>query len=232
MNDLIVSLPKEALVIRDEMATILLIDVVDDRTSIAAAENRKIVKERFPKFEEACEPERVRLETPYKAFLGMKKAVVDQVKAWIDTQSKSIANYELKKVREENEKRAAEKKRLDDEEKARIEKLNADRAAEAVMEGTTATVETFVPTQDPIKLKPKIQSEFVNVKVEEVPNATITDLPLYLRTLLDNGNDDWVKLIFDKWNQSQINKFCVARGINGRDKLYPGIAVEMKPKLK
>jgi hypothetical protein len=101
------------------------------------------------------------------------------------------------------------------------------------LDGTEAEAEEFVPSQEPVQIeKAVVKNEFVTASVKEKPCATVTDMVLFIQTLIENGKDDWAKLIFDKVNQSQLNKFCAAQGINGREKRFPGIAVEMVAEVR
>lgn len=228
MDDLVISLPKEAVLIRNDVAALEIINVVGDKTNMAATENLKLVNQQLKAFREACEPERIRLRTPLDNYLALKKEGEDTIEMWIDRQKKSIGAYAQELIQQENERRLIEQQKKDDEERARIEKLNAERAEEAAKNGTEAKVEEFVPVQQPVMMEQAlVKTEFVTANVKLKPNATITDKVLFMQTLVETGNTSWINLIFDKVNQSKLNEFCKATGINGRDKLYPGLSVEM-----
>lgn len=201
MNELTVSLPQEAVAIRNDVSALEIIEVNDERTNIAASENLKLVNQRLKAFKDACEPERLRLREPLDQFLALKKEAEDAIETWIAQQKKTIGAFAQEIIRKENERRAAEQKQREDE---------------------------FLPAQDVVVMdQAKVKTEFVSSSVKEKPSAAVTDKVLFINTLISTGNISWVNLIFDKVNQSKLNEFCKANSINGRDKLFPGLSVEM-----
>jgi hypothetical protein len=206
MNDLIVSLPMEAVKLEKEILDIDIIQVEDDRTNIAASENLKIVSAYYKEFVELLEPKRVELRKPLDDFLSMKKMACDRIDEWIKNQKLTIGKYGQEIIRKENE-----RKRL-------------DLIAQNELRGEARELQPVTEA--------RAHSEFVKSKVKEKPEATITDLAIFVSTLLSTGNIAYLKMIFDKPNISKLNQFCKLEEINGRDKNFPGLSVEMVPDIK
>jgi hypothetical protein len=85
-----------------------VIQVVDDRTNIAAADNLKSARQQMKEFEALCEPMRVELRKPLDAFLAEKKKYSDQYEAYERAQKQSIGAYSKKVMDEENARRKAD----------------------------------------------------------------------------------------------------------------------------
>lgn len=233
MNDLMVSLPAQAVQIEKDVISLPVINVIDDRTNIAAAENLKIVSKFSKEFDEACEPERIRLRTPLDNFLALKKTAKDKIESWINQQKQSIGSYAQKVMKEANEKRRLEQERLNAEEKARVDKINEQRRLEAEQNGTEAVIETAEPVQEAVQIEQvKDRSVFVSTTVKEKPKASVIDRIVFIQTLTETGNAAWVNLIFDKVNESKLNEFCKAMEIDGTKKKFPGLSVDMVADVK
>ena len=241
----IAKLPEDALKLEKDILDIKIIDVIDDRTRIAADENVKIVKAYFGEFESIVKPIRESLLKPADDFQALRKAATDRVNDWIKRQNDQIGKYGQEMLRIEREKRKAEEDRINAERKAEQDRINAERKAEidrinaeniakAELEGTETIHEEFVPVElEKVELKPiesdKSKSMFVKGTVSEKPDAFITDIVVYANALLAAGDFATFKLVFDKPNMTQVNKHCKRDGINGREKGFPGLSVQMIP---
>ncbi len=243
MNELMISLPAEAVRIQKEIEAIPIIEVINEKTNIAANENLKIVNQFIKEFDAICEPERVRLITPLNVFYSLRKKASDMIDAWIKNQKLTIGKYGQEIIRKENEMRRIEQERINAEIKAEIDRLNEQKRIEAERVGKEAIIEEFVPeeikqeefipVQEPVmQNEAKVKSVFVHGSVKEKAVGTITDLPLFLSTLIESNESAWVNLICDKVNQSKLNDFLKSHGIDGRKNNYPGVFTEMVPDVR
>jgi hypothetical protein len=213
MNQVMI-LPEKAQLIANDALSLPVIQVVDERTNIAAAENLKIAKSYFKDFEAACEPERVRLRKPLDDFLSKKKLYTDQFESYERQQKQEIGAYTKGLMDAENARRKAE-----------AERLAAERAIQAEIEGKEA-----IPVQAPIQIEQsKARSEFVSSTVKMKAKGTITDRLEFISALAASGNVGWINLIFEKYNETKLNDFLKAQGIDGEKSSFPGVAVEMVP---
>ena len=227
-TDLVISLPKEAVIVSNDALSLPVIPVTDDRTNIAAAENLKIVSKLLKEFREICEPVRVELRAPLDNFLSLKKVAEDKIEAWINDQKRAIGDYNQELMRLENEKLKAEQDKKNAELKAENDRLNELRRIEAEKAGEVAKEVVFEPVQEPIAIEQsKARSEFASATIKEKAKGVVTDKLKFIAALADGGHSGWVNLIFDKVNETQLNNFLKAMGINGRDNRFPGVAVEM-----
>lgn len=214
MSTDIITLPSEAQVIAKDALSLPVIQVVDDRTNIAAAENLKIAKSTFKDFESACEPMRLSLRKPLDEFLALKKQITDKFELYEKQQKQEIGAYTKRLMDAENARRKAE-----------AERLAAERAIQAEIEGKEA-----VPVQAPIQIEQaKARSEFVSSNVKLKAKGVITDRLEFISALASSGNVGWINLIFEKYNETKLNDFLKAQGVDGEKSTFPGVAVEMVP---
>jgi hypothetical protein len=230
-NELIVSLPKEAMEIQRHIAEVEIIQVVDDDTNRVALENRKVRNGLLRQFDSACEPERLRLMAPVDSFRELKNSVLNKGKEDTAEQDRLISIYNQEIIRKENEMRKLEADRINRENQERIEKENALKILNAEPD-KEPELEKVVPIQEPMIIdKVAVKSEGVKAKIGLKPILTITDPLVFMQSAAETGNGPWVKLIYPKWNESKANDFAVALGLNGVDKTFPGTSVQMVPDI-
>lgn len=216
MNDLIIALPKEAVQIEKDILSLPIVNVMDEKTKIAAAENMKFGKKFLDEFEKICNNSDAYLShrIPLDAFLALRKESKKKIEDWIAAHSKKIGDYESEIIRQENERIKAEQ-----------EKANEEAAEKAKECG-----EVPAPVQKAVEItQSKTKSSFVSLGVKMKPDANITDLTKFIEALVTSGSDDWIKLIFPKYSESELKKFCIAKDIDGIKKTYPGLNVKMVP---
>jgi hypothetical protein len=229
-NELIVSLPLEAVNLEKNIITIPIIQVKDDRTRIAADENVKIAKEDFKEFEAIVKPIREELLKPADDFQALRKAATDHINEWMKKQNDLIGAYGQKMIRLANEQRRIEQERINAERKAEIDRINQENISKAELEGTETKFVEFIPQEAKPVLKDKQTNSFyAKGTVSEKPDAHITDVVVYAQSLLSSGDLTTFRLVFDKPNIVQINKQCKRDGIDGREKYFPGLSVTMIP---
>lgn len=202
MNELIV-LPQTAIEIENKVLNLPVISVIDEKTNIAGNEQLKSMKIYRDEFIEALEPRRKELREPLDLFLALKKCALAVMNNQIDAQEKQIGLYGQEMIRKENERKALELT-------IQNELKGEDKQFQPITESRS-------------------HSEFVKGKVKEKPDASISDLAVFIQGLLDSGNIAYLKMIFDKPNISKLNAFCKLENIDGRNKEFPGLIVNMVP---
>lgn len=240
MNELVVF--DQAMPVVRKIADVPLIDVVDERSNVAASENMKLIKLYKDEIETMLEPVRVALYEPYQEFNRRKKVIMDAIDGQLKNQSTAIGVYNRKVLDELNRKRQEEARaKAEEEARKRQEELQAKADAEALRKsqetGEVVKAEVVAPVVvEPVEVAQvetmKAKTGFASSTVKMKPAPTITDKVMFLDALMTSGNAAFINLIFDKVNESQLKKFCEAMKIDGAGKKFPGLAVEMVADVK
>lgn len=246
-NELIV-LPPKAVAIKKDISALAIITITDDKTNIAASENRDIVKKYRKAYVEECEETRLKLYQPYEQFLALKKNDLDEIDEWIEKQDKELGAYAKKileeanrKIKEENDRRNAEAKARFEAEQEERRKENERKAAETKNNEEEISFLPPAPEEPAPVFVPQEAKEVTVVKtkgfgsstsIKMKPSATVTNMVTLGNTLLNSGEEEWFRSIFGDVNIAKLNAFCKAKGINGGSVTYPGIHVEMVPDIK
>ena len=74
----------------------------------------------------------------------------------------------------------------------------------------------------------KSKTEFASSTTKEKAVASITDVLVFITCLIETGKASKIRVIFDKINQSELNRFCKEENITA----FPGLNIEIIPDVR